>query len=724
MAAFYHTEDFPSLTDAAKAAPKSRSRRGNQDSQYQAPISPQRSALSMYDSPDQKSTHPDESEELELRVRNMILKNGVPRSHPSSVSSGYASQVHPDDSSLAPSVQPPQKSFRNPVPLELLQGQHNRGFLHQGTHQGPFNQYAENSRRTPGRSGDLGLPPMRYDQPARLDEQCRYVEQLAAVEIPNTEMLPREKQEREDLRRCLENICRETIATHERESNPLFEPESVVLECFGSLKSGFATRNADMDLVLSSPQSKHDPASPESKIPRLLESIFLASGFGSQLLTRTRVPIIRGCQSPPPELLEALITNLVNFEAAFDSDSKTSDPVPPKKLGDYSDLELAQIYILAMNEGLFNETEARIVDTFIQELKVSKSDLSSERLATARSSLKALPDVLSRYQGPLIERLQIPRTGVGILWDLNFSNHLARHNTQLLRCYSLCDPRIRDMVLFIKAWTKRRGINCAFEGTLCSYGYVLMVLHYVVNIANPPLAPNLQLQLGPGRGGSPSTEKECEGLNVQFWRDEDAIRLAARRGQITYSKESLGSLLRGFFQYYAENTTRPGLRRPPFHWMKEALSLRTEGGILTKLEKGWTEAKIDTVQSSSILEAPMKIKQRYLLCIEDPFELHHNVARTVTHDGICAIRDEFRRAHRIIQNLGIIYNVTCNLFEEGKQLQLERKRTFFGPHPAVIADRQRQDSQRNERPPRRDNQNSHNSRDLAPRYNGQAHKQG
>lgn len=47
-----------------------------------------------------------------------------------------------------------------------------------------------------------------------------------------------------------------------------------------------------------------------------------------------------------------------------------------------------------------------------------------------------------------------------------------------------------------------------------------------------------------------------------------------------------------------------------------------------------------------------EVRHRYLFAIEDPFELDHNVARTVTHHGIVAIRDEFRRAWRIITAIG------------------------------------------------------------------------
>jgi hypothetical protein len=47
-----------------------------------------------------------------------------------------------------------------------------------------------------------------------------------------------------------------------------------------------------------------------------------------------------------------------------------------------------------------------------------------------------------------------------------------------------------------------------------------------------------------------------------------------------------------------------------------------------------------------------EVRQRYLFAIEDPFEVDHNVARPVTHMGIVALRDEFRRAWRILLSVG------------------------------------------------------------------------
>lgn len=63
------------------------------------------------------------------------------------------------------------------------------------------------------------------------------------------------------------------------------------------------------------------------------------------------------------------------------------------------------------------------------------------------------------------------------------------------------------------------------------------------------------------------------------------------------------------------------------------------------------------------------MKNRYLLAIEDPFEIDHNVARTVIHDGIVSIRDEFRRAWGILQRVGQGHTNVDDLFEPSLSLQ-------------------------------------------------------
>lgn len=332
---------------------------------------------------------------------------------------------------------------------------------------------------------------------------------------------------------------------------------------------------------------------------------------------------------------------------------------------------------------------------------------------------------------PYRDRFEFPKSGVGIQCDINFSAHLAMHNTHLLRCYSSCDPRVRPMVLFVKHWAKVRGINSPYRGTLSSYGYVMMVLHYLINVVQPFVCPNLQQLAPPLPPEVPSQQLEdiafCKGRNVQFWRDDQEIQRLAAMGMINQNRDSIGHLLRGFFEYYAQNGSLSTLPGRGFDWGRDVISLRTPGGILSKQKKGWTGAKtvlevkpgVPSTAAAPSAQQPQQpvlpnadapgmpslptgapvptmapppglapppgfpaqpqgqmtgpvppppappaptteqpkqevelkeVRYRYLFAIEDPFELEHNVARTVTHSGIVAIRDEFRRAWRIIRS--------------------------------------------------------------------------
>ena len=337
------------------------------------------------------------------------------------------------------------------------------------------------------------------------------------------------------------------------------------------------------------------------------------------------------------------------------------------------DLELVRLYNLAMKEGWFEPSERLIIHAFIKAVEdPSDGEFGSNR-NTCRSKLVTLPDVLNRYRPPPEHHLDFPKTGVGVQCDINFSNALALHNSAMLRCYCLSDYRVKPMVLFVKSWASRRNINSPYHGTLSSYGYVLMVLHYLVNVTKPPICLNLQTTDMALRDNCTENLRPVEGRNVRFWRNEIEIQRWAHNGFITIDHQSsVGSLLRGFFQYFAVNGGG-------FSWGMDVLSLRTPGGILTKKQKDWIAAKTVVVEPSKEGQRAQEIRHRYLFAIEDPFEIDHNIARTVVHNGIVAIRDEFRRAHRIIQMAGN-GNFGEDLIQEAES-KTDLNYRHFGPRP-------------------------------------------
>jgi len=63
--------------------------------------------------------------------------------------------------------------------------------------------------------------------------------------------------------------------------------------------------------------------------------------------------------------------------------------------------------------------------------------------------------------------------------DLSMHNPLAVMNTRFLRTYADINPVTRVMAFVIKRWAKARDINNPARHTLSSYGYIIMLLHYL-----------------------------------------------------------------------------------------------------------------------------------------------------------------------------------------------------------------------------------------------------
>jgi terminal uridylyltransferase len=562
---------------------------------------------------------------------------------------GHGSQRNYDSRPMDPNAydRPPPQGPRSHQPYSQQQGHQTHQNQYQTHHQTQHQHQQRQLYQSQSRPQQSGI--------TYFERQASFLDSLAAQEISKTQMLDSEIAMKDAFRIKLQQIF-ENLKSPDPE-NPL---PSVELASFGSLSSGFATAGSDMDLAIVT-SSEHDLSqhfSPhENGLARVLEKELLDNGIGARLLTRTRVPIIKICEQPTPELLAALRESREKWDSLPEDEKySTSKPDDTSSKKDTPDAQSLPSQSESKSDdaqpsgenGVLTQEErpadgvALLVES-TQSLHIDQQNPSGEAQVTSKSeNTQQSQDKMANRQrndrswrrekaaGPL----DFPKDGVGIQCDINFFNPLGIHNTQMLRCYSKCDPRVRPMVLFIKSWAKQRKINSSYSGTLSSYGYVLMVLHYLVNVARPPVLPNLQHEAE--ADGVPPTI--IDGHEVCFFDREDIIETRASQGVVTQNKESLGNLLVGFFRYYAVN-------QGGFFWTKDVLSLRTQGGLLSKDQKGWTGAKTEHNDNK-------EVRHRYLFAIEDPFETTHNVARTVTHNGIVAIRDEFRRAWRIILAVG------------------------------------------------------------------------
>ena len=259
--------------------------------------------------------------------------------------------------------------------------------------------------------------------------------------------------------------------------------------------------------------------------------------------------------------------------------------------------------------------------------------------------------------------------------DICFNNKLALENTRLLQTYVFTDRRFAMLALCIKYWAKNRKINEPYTGTLSSYAYVVLLIHFL-QTRNPPVLPNLQeITRNLNR---PSLM--CEGFDCRFWDDmghlSDAVAISGSKYVEGANRSSVAELLFEFFRYYGYE----------FDFHESVVCIR-QSQPLTKEEKEWTIDAAKAAKQKESENAPSDEdaedehekeatshgpKDRFWFCIEDPFETSHNLGRPVGKNSLYDIRGELMRGYRMICK-GTPFRILCKEYDEGSPHEKPRK---------------------------------------------------
>ncbi|CAM6092147.1 unnamed protein product [Calypogeia fissa] len=244
----------------------------------------------------------------------------------------------------------------------------------------------------------------------------------------------------------------------------------------------------------------------------------------------------------------------------------------------------------------------------INDDQLSKADLVLKMAAILRSDNMQNVQALTHARVPIV-KFTDPTTGISC--DICVNNMLAVVNSKLLHDYSRIDVRLRQLAFLVKHWAKRRQVNETYRGTLSSYAYVLMCIHFLQQ-RKPAILPCLQEM-------RPTYRVTVGNIDCAYY---DQVETLQNFG--SGNMETLGELLTSFFEYWAFR----------HDYNRAVISVRT-GGYLSKDEKEWTR-RIGN--------------ERHLICIEDPLETVHDLGRVVDRHSIRVLRDEFHRAAKILRH--------------------------------------------------------------------------
>ncbi|PAV80408.1 hypothetical protein WR25_23579 [Diploscapter pachys] len=171
----------------------------------------------------------------------------------------------------------------------------------------------------------------------------------------------------------------------------------------------------------------------------------------------------------------------------------------------------------------------------------------------------------------------------GIEGDISYYNTLALYNTRMLKRYCEWAPEILPALgMFAKKWAKFVDIGDPVRGTLSSYAFIVLTIHYLQR-TSPPVLPILQEEFDDGQ----VEHSWAEGWDVYF-HDEIVPNWSM-------NTQTLAEHFLGFLAYYTK-----------FDWDTQVVQIR-RSAPLEKKEKDWNRS----------------------MCIEDPFDREHNLASRI-----------------------------------------------------------------------------------------------
>jgi len=138
--------------------------------------------------------------------------------------------------------------------------------------------------------------------------------------------------------------------------------------------------------------------------------------------------------------------------------------------------------------------------------------------------------------------------------DITVHNMLPILNTKLIRMYSIYDQRFHILGLYLKHWSKINKIHGAADNYLSSYALLVMLIHFLQNISDPKVLPNLQKVEDKEIIYEYNQNGEKISTNIYF--EEDVNKIKHNLLKINSNKEncdSASSLLVKFFEYYCYN---------------------------------------------------------------------------------------------------------------------------------------------------------------------------
>ncbi|KAH8319478.1 hypothetical protein KR067_010821 [Drosophila pandora] len=241
---------------------------------------------------------------------------------------------------------------------------------------------------------------------------------------------------------------------------------------------------------------------------------------------------------------------------------------------------------------------------------------------------KCFTDIFTiRHARVPIIRCKHTLTGLSI--DINMSNPNSTYNSRFVGELILRDERLRELCLFLKIWAKK--LKLIGHGSMTSYCLLSMIL---VSLQVQKLLPPIK-----------QLQSLCPPVNVFGVNYAYCLQLVP---PIPRSLKTL-DLIRGFFEYFSNVDFEKCVLCPFLGCALDKETLARPGGFPDY------EYQLKTMEES-VGEAPEPFQLDRFMCVQDPFELQHNVAKGVSPTNLAYLRQCLRLAAQACNDQNLLQN--------------------------------------------------------------------
>lgn len=236
----------------------------------------------------------------------------------------------------------------------------------------------------------------------------------------------------------------------------------------------------------------------------------------------------------------------------------------------------------------------------------------ARRLLQRRRNVFTSVFAIPKAKTPIVKFIHIPTETA---CDLSLKNALGISNSSLIRLYLSMDPRLQPFLLIIKYWAKKNDLSG--HGKISNYALVMIALFYIQQLEDPIIPAVTTLQ---------------EGVNNKVIIAGWDCSINTSFSSHTSNTMSVPELLCGFFKFYSH-----------FDYGMKVICPLT-GTSLPKLMFQTPEELPEAMHRykehvSSSGSGILGLKVDCDMCVQDPFELQHNVTAGMSSKAL----DNFKK---------------------------------------------------------------------------------